>query len=903
MRRVCLAVMSLFALTSPAKGAEDGLRPVQTHADLDASVLSKAPRLLSKVAPEYPRAALAKGAEAEIKLLIDVDDKGQVSAATVLEAKGGAGLGFEDASILAAYQLAFEPAEIEGKPVAVQIAYTFRFVPPRPKEMDNARTATTTTTTTTTGTTTATATTTTMGAGGRAEVRSFGGILRERGTRQPMRGVLVTVYRDEVTPPVGFECTSDDGGRFAFFDLAEGTWKVAIELPGYYPFATTEDMKPGERVEATYFIERQSYNPFDVMVEAPRPRKEVSRVVIDSEVIEKTPGAMGDALTALQNYAGVARVPTFEGELIVRGSAPKDSKVFVDGAEIPIAYHFGGLRSVVPTGMIANLDFYPGNFSSYYSRAIGGVIDVTLKKPKGERWNGYVDVNLLDSGFFVEAPVTSKLTLSASARRSYVDAILNAVIPDDAPLRITQAPVYYDYQFMANYRPAPAHDLRLFVFGSDDKLAMVFKNAGSLGAGLDGNRQSIAMGFDRVMASYRYVPGEHFENALRLSVGRDGVDEVVAQFVEHLHMDSVQIRDTARLRLSEVFTVVGGVDGILQHWTATVRMPMPSREGEDRSDVDLTQTHEAVVDEYHWLPGGFAGLEIQPTSKLLLLPSLRFDYYSKVKDTTVAPRLSARYAVNDLLTLKGAVGVYHQEPAVEESNADFGNPLLKTERAIHYAAGVEVKPSSGISMDVTGFYKALDHLVSETSATRMENGREIPLRLDNNGEGRVVGMEVVLRREPIHRLSGWVAYTLSRSERRDSGATDYRLFQYDQTHILTAVGMWRFGHNWQLGTRFRLVSGNPSTPVTGAVLDMDAGIYKPTYGAKYASRNPMFAQWDLRIDKKWVFNRFLLDAYLDVQNVTNRANVDAPDYNFDYRKTKTTNAMPIYPILGLRAEL
>jgi len=430
----------------------------------------------------------------------------------------------------------------------------------------------------------------------------------------------------------------------------------------------------------------------------------------------------------------------------------------------------------------------------------------------------------------------------------------------------------------------------------------VFKNAGSLGAEVSGNRLSNSMGFGRVMGSYRYVPGEHFENTLRLSLGRDGVDEVVGQYVEHLHMDSVQLRDTARVRLSDAFTLVTGADGVLQHWIATVRMPMPSREGTDQSDVDLTQTFEAVVDEYHWLPGAFAGLEVQPTPKLLLLPSLRFDHYSKVKDTTVAPRLSARYTVSDLLTVKGAVGVYHQEPAVAESNQSFGNPLLKTERAIHYAAGFELKPSLGVSVDVTGFYKALDHLVSETSATRIEDGREIPLRLDNHGEGRVMGMELVLRREPIHRLSGWVAYTLSRSQRRDSGVADYRLFQYDQTHILTAVGMWRFGHNWQVSSRFRLISGNPNTPVTGAVLDMDAGIYKPTYGPKYSARNPMFAQWDLRIDKKWVFNSFLLNAYLDVQNVTNRTNVDAPDYNFDYRKTKTTNALPIYPILGLRAE-
>jgi outer membrane receptor for ferrienterochelin and colicin len=207
-----------------------------------------------------------------------------------------------------------------------------------------------------------------------------------------------------------------------------------------------------------------------------------------------------------------------------------------------------------------------------------------------------------------------------------------------------------------------------------------------------------------------------------------------------------------------------------------------------------------------------------------------------------------------------------------------------------------------LSVDVTGFYKDLSNLVSPTSATRTENGREIPLRYDNNGVGRVLGMELTLRRDPSHRLSGWIAYTLSRSQRRDSGATDYRLFQYDQTHILTAVGMWRFGHNWQLSTRFRLISGNPMTPVTGAVLDLDTGSYKPTYGAKYSARNPAFMQWDLRIDKKWVFDRFLLDLYLDVQNVTNRANVEEPDYNFDYSKEKSESGLPIYPILGLRAE-
>jgi outer membrane receptor for ferrienterochelin and colicin len=349
--------------------------------------------------------------------------------------------------------------------------------------------------------------------------------------------------------------------------------------------------------------------------------------------------------------------------------------------------------------------------------------------------------------------------------------------------------------------------------------------------------------------------------------------------------------------------LVGGVDGILQHWTANVRMPQPPREGREQQDLDLTHTLEAVANEYHWLPGAFAAAEVEPSPGLLLIPSLRFDYFSKIKDATFAPRFTARYALSDRLAFKGGVGVYYQEPTIDESNQGFGNPLLKAERAIHYAAGLEAKAFAGLSLDLTGFYKDLSNLVSPTSATRNENGRDVPLRYDNHGAGRVFGMELTLRRDPVHRLSGWVAYTLSRSERRDSGTTDHRLFQYDQTHILTAVGMWRFGRNWQLSTRFRLVSGNPMTPVTGAVLDLDSGSYKPSYGAKYSGRNPMFAQWDVRIDKKWVFNRFMLDLYLDVWNVTNRENIEAPDYNFDYSKQKSVSGLSILPILGLRAEL
>jgi hypothetical protein len=637
---------------------------------------------------------------------------------------------------------------------------------------------------------------------------------------------------------------------------------------------------------------------------APRPRKEVTRVVIDRAVIDQTPGAMGDPLAVIQNYAGVARVGGLVGEIVVRGSAPQDTKVFVDGAEVPIVYHFGGLRSVLPTGMIENLEFYPGSFSPYYGRAIGGVIDVTLKKLKPDHVGGYADVNLLDSGLYLEAPIGNKAAFAIAGRRSYIDAILNAMIPDNAPVTGLKLPVYYDIQALATYRPAPAHDLRLFLFASDDRFAAIFKNTSSLGSEITGNQLSLATTFYKGIATYKYVPSERFENTIRVAAGRDISDEIAFQFYEHLTLDSMQLRDTARFKVSDKLALVGGADALFQHWTGSVRMPSPTSEGDNpQTSADLSRQITTNVNEYHTLPAAFAEIEIAPVKKLLLLPGVRFDYFSDIHQSTWAPRLTARYQFDDRYAIKGGIGLFYQEPTVAKSNKDFGNPNLSCERAVHYSVGAEWHPRQHLSLDMTGFYKDLDSLVSRTDKTAIVDGKQVALQYDNNGVGHVYGIEVVARHELHGKFTGWLAYTLSRSRRRDSGESAYRLFQYDQTHILTAIGMVSLPRNWQLSSRFRLVSGNPETPVTGSVFDSTRGEYQPVYGAKYTSRVPMFYQLDVRLDKRWIFDGWMLNAYLDIQNISNHTNVENTSYNADYTQSKSQGGLlPIYPILGVRGE-
>jgi len=854
---------------------------------IDASELSKSPKLIRQAKVSYPKEAEGKVAEEiRIKLLVDLDDKGQVVGAAVLEPKTSTGLGFEESALTAAYDLGFEPAELAGKPVAVQINYIFTFPVPKPPAPPAPPT-----------------TTAVAEKPAPMPVENFSGSLVERGTRLPMAGILVTVFRTEGEAPVGFENITDASGTFHFFDLAPGEWKVRIEPPSYYPFRTTEEIRPGERTEAKYYVEKGSYNPFDVIVEAIRERKEVSRVVIESAVIEKMPGAAGDPLAVIQNFAGVARAQAFSGEIIVRGSAPYDTKFFFDGTQVPNVYHFGGLRSVLPVGMIDNLEFYPGNFSPYYSDATGGIVDVGVKKLKPKKAGGYVDVNLFDSGLYLETPIGEKAAVAIAARRSYVDYLFERAIPSDAPVSQLQLPRYYDYQLLANYRPAPAHDLRLFVFGSDDAFHVVLRNAARAGTQVSGNQITDATSFWRVLGTYKYIPNSHFENTIRLSRGTDRTDIQFFSFILNYDTTFTHFRDTARYEWSKGLALQGGLDIQYGSISGVFNLPHPPQEGQTVSGVgDLGGTlHQEVNNKgYFWPIGTFAELEWKPIKQLLLLPGVRFDYFQSVSQLAVAPRFTTRYELTPKVTLKGGVGVFYQQPSFDQTDSVFGTPTLKCERAIHYSAGTEWKPRKYLVLDATGFYKDLSNMVSITQASL--NNETGATRYDNKGAGRVYGLELVGKHELTSKFVGWLAYTLMRAERRDSGSSDYRLFQYDQTHILTLFGSYTLPRNWQIGSRFRYVTGNPSTPVTGSVYNASTDTYSPVNGTTYSGRVPAFYQLDIRVDKKWIYNTWMLTAYLDLQNVQNRTNPESAEYNYNFSKFQYSQGLPIYPILGVKGE-
>jgi hypothetical protein len=171
------------------------------------------------------------------------------------------------------------------------------------------------------------------------------------------------------------------------------------------------------------------------------------------------------------------------------------------------------------------------------------------------------------------------------------------------------------------------------------------------------------------------------------------------------------------------------------------------------------------------------------------------------------------------------------------------------------------------------------------------------------GDGRSYGAQMLFRQELARGLTGWISYTLARSQRRDAPDRAFRLSDYDQSHVLTAVASYALGKGFEVGARVRAASGMPRTPVIGALYDARRDVSQPILGPTNTDRLPPFFQLDVRVSKRWDTSVGQFEAYLEVANVTNRQNPEEIVYSSTYAKRDYLTGLPILPILGARWSL
>jgi hypothetical protein len=258
-----------------------------------------------------------------------------------------------------------------------------------------------------------------------------------------------------------------------------------------------------------------------------------------------------------------------------------------------------------------------------------------------------------------------------------------------------------------------------------------------------------------------------------------------------------------------------------------------------------------------------------------------------------------RVRASPRLSLLVAAGLYSQPPAPTDLSAVFGTPSLGVERAEHLSVGEAPQVTPTLSAEVVGFYKWMTDLAHRDPSPTPK----LAQALLQDGVGRSYGVQVLIRQRSWRGLSGWVAYTISRSERQDAPGAGWRLFDSDQPHVLTVLGSQEFGA-WSLGVRFRYARGLPRTPVLGAFYDARDDVFQPIFGAQNSIRLPDFWQVDVRVDRAFALGESAhLLVYIEGLNITNRSNAEEYVYSADFSRRATITGVPVVPVLGARVEL
>ncbi|MDB4960288.1 MAG: TonB family protein / TonB-dependent receptor [Myxococcales bacterium] len=834
-----------------------------TAAPAGAQPVATPPTIATFVPADYPTAARDAGREASVELEVTVGADGRVLDARVLALVGD---GFDEAALAAVRQFVFAPAIKDGAPIAARIHYRYAFTLERPAPVVAAPAAV---------------------VSGRIEGRILS---RADGVALGGVEVVATSAKGGV-----HRVTTDESGGFAIDELPAGHYHIAISALDHAAFAQDEDVIAGEAAEVTYRLDstaaREDTGSYGAVATIEAPVREITRRSLEGEELTKLAGTRGDPLRALELLPGVARPASGAGTILVRGSAPGDSQVFFDGAPVSQLYHLGGLTSFVNGSLLKSVELFPGNFSTHYGRKIGGVIEAELRDPLTDRLHAKLDLNMIDASALVEGPINDKTSFAIGGRRSHIDAWIGPLLrATDAPVAAT--PVYTDWQAITTYKPDSNNRLRLIGYGSTDELQVVLANPS--GASTTRDRLGVDGAFHRVRADWKRTwPGLDQEISVTGGKNRFAI-EVGGLLGGGIDAYEVFGRADWHATASKYLQFAWGLD--VHHTIGDVWYSgpqIPQVEGNPDKTYRGDRLNEVHVDEKGgtWFrPAAYAEATIAPVAPLAITAGVRVDRFADIDQTTVDPRLTARYTLG-ATTFKGGLGQFSQPPTEDESIPGFGNPGLRAQQAIHYGLGFDHKISSRMSVGVEGYYKSLDHMI-----VAGPGGMKV-----NAGSGRIYGAEFAGRWQPGGPVSGLVSYTLSRSERNDAGM--WRLFDYDQTHILTVASSVKLGRGWEVGGTFRLVSGNPETPVSGSIFDADIDSYRALYGAINSTRSSTFHRLDVRVEKQFQIAGHPCAGYLDLQNAYNRSNREGTEYSFDYRQQNDIPGLPLIPSLGIKGEL
>lgn len=575
--------------------------------------------------------------------------------------------------------------------------------------------------------------------------------------------------------------------------------------------------------------------------------------------VRQLPGAFGDPFRAIEVSPGLTPVVSGLPYFYVRGAPPGNVGYYFDGVRVPYLFHFGLGPSVIQPALIARTDIHKGGYPAALGRWAGGVVDATAMPPS-ERFHGEAVLRVIDAGGLVEAPFANgRGSALAGGRYSYTSGLFSLL---DARTSLD----YRDYQTRVSWALGDHDVVSLLAFGAYDRAtqrATPDRDTLDAASGNSARPEDLREIEVVLFASEFHRADLRWDHAFR-GGGRMRVATTVGYDRTRLEARRAaeDIMTAARLEIiqpvNERVTLRAGADVVVDRYRSD-SLPLFA----DDDDV-VARQRRIFASRTDFATGMRADAVILFDPRVEVTPGVRLDVYGsdQARAVGVDPRVAARFAVTDKVRIVHAYGLATQPPsppialpAVTIARLEGG-----LQRSAQTSAGVEIDLPSDITTTATVFHQAFYDLNDALGTSQVQIiDIEKSDSLLGKSHGSSYGLELGLRRKLSRTVGGFVAYTLSRSERTAEGRTF--LSAYDRPHVFNAALSFDLGKGWRFGSRFVYYSGGPTTPETPAFPGQIVGVPP--------SRAPDFVRIDGRIEKRWrVGARGYLSVVLEALNAT-----------------------------------
>jgi hypothetical protein len=715
----------------------------------------------------------------------------------------------------------------------------------------------------------------------------------------PIKGVLLRIVNSK------FETKSNENGEFELTNLDPGFYSVSAELEGYKNSSSYEQLFTYDKQNAVV-IEMESeitgVGQVDIRKSSLQKRSAespVSSQELSIREIEKNPGGNRDISKIIQSLPGVITIPGFRNDIVIRGGSPAENKFYLDGIEIPIINHFqtqgstGGPIGLLNVNFIKNVNFYTGAFPVNYANGLSAVMDFQQIDGNLQKGKYRFTVGSSDVGFTADGPIgkSKKISYIFSARQSYLQGVFSL-------LGLPFLPNFIDYQGKVKIQLKGRDNLTFVTVGAVDFFKL---NVGVNEGITDTNKlksNKYILGYLPSYSQWNYTFGaiySHFGKTTKTQVflSRNMLnnetykykdnDQTIAsnlnlKFISREAENKLRVEHSGKLNTWN-WMVGSGLEYVkysVNSYSQVVKPYLPN---------PLEFKFQSLMETFKYNAfGRISGIVGKGT---LVSLATRFDgssYGENTRNLFFQPTISASVSVplKDNLYFNANVGQFFQLPAYtvlgyKDSNGNFENKnRVKYIRNRMISAGFQYNQGQETKITLEGFYKVYDNypMALNDSISLGNLGADFAVvgnePVASISTGLAYGAEFLVQRRSRNGLYGILSYTLAWSQFADKN-NELVASAWDSRHTLSIVVGKKLKKNWEIGGKWRFVTGRPYTP-NNENLSMNVanwnvkGIAIQDYNSLNSNRLGNFNQFDIRVDKVWYKKKWSLNLYLDIQN-------------------------------------